>query len=242
MQDRERDARIEFAVQNTRVVRPPQQALATFGQTVIKYHMISRPVYADLDIGGQKAGAGKDETVVRDGIVRAERPQVVTPYYLSRLEGFSESASRYLEYLMHEYGPSAPGLLYTYKNEPAGMSFVSGRSEEVAAKLMETLDREEKALEAVIHGVDELWDVSLMKFIFELTNSSAKSNFSELKGMGLLEDRGGMPEDARRKIEMLLVQASRGEVEPSVVHRELERWGVFDQYEDRFLALFRGRK
>lgn len=238
MQDRERDARIEDAVRNTRVVRPPQQALATFGQTIIKYHMISRPVYADLELASQDQ---KDETVVRDGIVRADRPQVVTPYYLSRLEGFSENASRYLQYLMREYGPSAPGLLYTYKNEPAGMSFVSGRAEEVAARLMESLDKEQRSLEAVIHGVDELWDVSLMKFIFELTNSSARSNFSELKSMGLLESKGGVPEDARRRIEWMLDQARRGELDPSVVHRELERWGVFDEYEDRFLALFRGR-
>lgn len=236
MQDRERDARIEDAVRNTRVVRPPQQALATFGETIIKYHLISNPVYSDLNLPGQK-----DETVVRDGIVRAERPQVVTPYYLSRLEGFSENASRYLQYLMREYGPSAPGLLYTYKNEPAGMSFVSGRSEEVAARLMDSLDQEKRALEAVIHGVDELWDVSLMKFIFELTNSSARSNFNELKSMGLLESRGGLPEDARRRIEWMLDQAGRGELDPSVVHRELERWGVFDEYEDRFLHLFRGR-
>jgi hypothetical protein len=237
MQDREHDARIEDAVRHTRVVRPPQQALATFGQTIIKYHLISRPVYADLDVSSGQP----DETVVRDGIVRADRPQVVTPYYLSRLEGFSENASRYLQYLMREYGPGAPGLLYTYKNEPAGMSFVSGKAEEVAARLMESLDREQRSLEAVIHGVDELWDVSLMKFIFELTNSSARSNFNELHNMGLLESRGGIPEDARRRIEWMLDQARRGELDPSVVHRELERWGVFDEYEDRFLSLFRGR-
>jgi hypothetical protein len=236
MQDRERDARIEDAVRNTRVVRPPQQALATFGETIIKYHLISNPVYADLNLPGQK-----DETVVRDGVVRAERPQVVTPYYLSRLEGFSENAGRYLQYLMREYGPSAPGLLYTYKNEPAGMSFVSGRAEEVAARLMDSLDQEKRSLEAVIHGVDELWDVSLMKFIFELTNSSARSNFNELRSMGLLESRGGLPEEARRRIESMLDQARRGDLDPSVVHRELQRWGVFDEYEDRFLGLFRGR-
>lgn len=234
MQDRERDARIENAVRSTRVVRPPAQALATFGQTVIKYHLVSSPVYADLNIPDQKP-----EAVVRDGIVRAEKPQVVTPYYLSRLEGFGENASRYLKYLMQEYGPSAPGLLYTYKNEPSGMSFVSGRPEEVATRLKETLDREERPLEAVIQGVDELWDVSLMKFIFELTNFSAASNFREMKSMGLLESRNGLPEEARRRIEWMLEQARAGNIDASDVHRELERWGVFEEYEDRFLSLFR---
>jgi hypothetical protein len=106
---------------------------------------------------------------------------------------------------------------------------------------MDSLDQEKRSLEAVIHGVDELWDVSLMKFIFELTNSSARSNFNELRSMGLLESRGGLPEEARRRIESMLDQARRGDLDPSVVHRELQRWGVFDEYEDRFLGLFRGR-
>ncbi|MBI4307102.1 MAG: hypothetical protein HY678_12360 [Chloroflexi bacterium] len=234
MEDRERDARIRYAVEHTQVFRPPRQTLATFGATVLRYHLVSQPVYADLDFAGQK-----EETVVRDGVVRADRPQVVTPFYLARLEGFSESASRYLQNLIREYGPHAPGLLYSYKNEPSGTSIVSGSVNEVANRIRESLDREESPLESVILGVDELWDVSVMKFIFELTNASARSNFSELQSMGLLETRNGVPEDARRRIEWMLEQARNGNLDPSVLHRELERWNLFEEYQDRFLGLFR---
>lgn len=51
----------------------------------------------------------------------------------------------------------------------------------------------------------------------------------------------GVPEDARFRIETLLDQARRGEVEPAEVHRELERWDLFDEYQDRFLGLFKRR-
>ncbi len=234
MEGRERDARIEYAIRNTRVVRPPRQLLATFGTTVIRYHLVSDPVYREFDAAGTTP-----ESVVREGTVRAEKPQVVTPFYMSRAEGVSESASRYLEDIRRELGQDSPGLLYTYKNDFEGTSIVSDGVSEVAARIRERLDKDDRPLEAVIQGVDELWDISLMKFIFELTNSSARANASELHSMGLLETRGGVPQDARLRIERMFEDARRGALDPSDLHRELERWDLFDQYQDRFFRLFR---
>jgi hypothetical protein len=227
---------LAHAVEGTFVVRAPQQALATFGTTSVRYYLVTEPAYQGLP------GAGSaDESVVREGNVRADRPQVVTPYYLSRHEGFGEHVQEYLEELVREYGQDAPGLLYTYKNEFMDTSVVTGTPEETAAKIVERLDREKRPLEAVIRGVDEMWDVSLMKFIYDLTSSSLGSNVSELRSRGLLQMDDGVPQDARHRIERLFGRARAGDADPADVHRELERWGLFDEYQDRFLALFRGR-
>ena len=234
MDEREREARLEYAIRHTRVVRPPRQSLATFGTTIVRYHLVCEPVYADLNIAAARA-----ETVVRDGTVTAERPQVVTPSYLSRLEGFGENARKYLEQVVREHGPHAPGLLYAYKNEFSETSIVSGGVGEVAGNIGSRLDREDRRLEAVIRGVDELWDVSLLKFIFDLTTRSARTNASELNAMGLLETREGVPQEARQRIDLMLQEARRGNMDPAAVHRELERWGLFEEYQDRFLRLFR---
>lgn len=236
MDDRSREARIDYVVRHTHVVRPPRQTLATFGSTTVRYHLVCEPVYADLDFPGRR-----DESVVREGTVRAERPQVVTPYYLSRVEGFSEHANKFLEELTREYGPHAPGLLYTYKNEVGGTSIVSGGVTEVSNRIRARLDKEDERLAAVIQGVDELWDVSVMKFIFDLTNASVPTNVSELQSRNLLETRDGVPQEARWRIERMLIEARKGDLDPSLVHRELERWNLFDEYEDRFLRLFRRR-
>ncbi len=230
------DRRFFRALRRTRVVRPPRQALSTFGTTAIHYYLVTAPVYTDVPGLNHQ-----DETVVREGTVHAERPQVVTPYYLMRHEGFGENASRYLEEIMSEYGPDAPGLLYSYRNDPAETSIVSGRPRDVARRISERLEREQRGMEAVIQGVDEMWDVSLMKFIYELTDASVLSNAAELEGRGLLEMEDGVPRDARRGIEALLERARRGSADPSEVHRELERWGLFDEYQDHFLGLFRSR-
>jgi len=120
-------------------------------------------------------------------------------------------------------------------------SIVSGSPDEVTARFAERLDRDDKRLEAVVRGVDELWDVSLMKFIYEFTNASARSNFDDLRGRGMLGVEDGVPREARQRIERLMEMARRGEAQPADVHRELERWGLFEEYQDRFLSLFRGR-
>lgn len=234
MEEMNQNPRIEYVMRNTRVVRPPSQTLATFGSTVIKYHMVSVPVYADLPQAGSV-----EEAVIRNGTVRAERPQVVTPYYLSRTDGFGKNAEEFLEQITEIYGAHAPGLLYTYKNEFGSTEIVSGNADEVSSRIQDRLDKEDKRLEAVIRGVDDHWDLSLLKFIFDLTNRSVQGNFGDLNSRGLLDTQDGAPRDAHLRIERMLEEARRGERDPSEVHAELERWGLFEQYEDRFLALFR---
>jgi hypothetical protein len=236
MDDDELDPQLADAIEKTSVVRPPRQALATFGTTAVRYYLVTEPAFRDLP------GAGiEPESVVREGVVRAERPQVVTPYFLSRHEGFGDHTQEYLNHLIERYGPDSPGLLYTYKNEAMETSIVTGTPDEVAARIGERLDREERALEAVVRGVDEMWDVSLMKFIYELTNRSARSNFDDLRTNGLLGVDNGVPREARHRIERLMDLARAGKADPADVHRELERWGLFEEYQDRFLGLFLGR-
>lgn len=224
------------AIWETRLLRAPRQSLATFGTTVIRYYLLAKPVYSELQIPNLS-----EETVVREGVVRSERPRVVTPFYLMRHEGFSNEATGYLEEMIQLNRGDQPGILYSYSNEPKETSIVSGPVTEVARRISERLDKEGRNLEAVIQGVDAMWDVSVMKFIYELTKSSVESNANELNNRGLLDMKGNTPREALQRIERLLEGARHGTVDPAEVHRELVRWDVFDEYQDRFLELF-GRR
>ncbi len=227
------EERIEYAISHTEVVRPPKQTLATFGTTNIYYYLVTQPSYKELV-------EGEEETVVREGRVRAEKPKVVTPYYLINVEGFSDHARRYLEMVAREYGSHAPGLFYGYKNEPKELNIVTSDMESVVRKLGEKIDKGGDQLATIIKGVDELWDVSLLKFIFDMTRYSMDSNISEMGRRGLLDmDSRGVPRDAREAIERLFAYVERGELDPSALKLELDRWGLFGEYEDRFLRLFK---
>lgn len=230
------DPEIIFEVaRRTEVLRPPRQALATFGMTAVTYYLLTEPIYADI-------APTASETVVRRGKVMAERPQIVTPYYLLNLFRGFEHGDDYARYLLEVYGPNSPGLLYTYRNELHETSIVSDAPNIVAGRLSEALEQNGESLAAVIRGVDHLWDVSLMKFIYELTLASLGQNVGELGRMGLLGADRGLPRAARIRIEEMFAAVERGTLKAHELKVELDRWGVFDEYEDRFLGLFRRKR
>lgn len=233
----EHDQRILTALEETRVVRPPKQHLATFGVTNVRYFLVTEPVYHEI-------APRAIESVIREGKVIAKRPEVVTPTYMMNLQGFGEEARRSLQVLAAKYGPNSPGLLYTYRNEANRLDIVSGAPDGVAERIKGDLDDRGEGLAVVIRGSDVLWDVSLLKFIFEYTASSVAGNVGDLMGRGLLspDPAVGLPRAAVERIEALFYRVESGEADPSALKQELDRWGVFRQYEDRFLNLFRRRR
>jgi len=223
------------AIRRTEILRAPKQNLYTFGTTSIHYYLVTEPAYSEIV---------KDtaETVIREGKVIAERPKIVTPYYLNNLEGFSPEARRYFNALMEEYGADARGIFYTYKNEPKEMNIISESLGAIVARLNADIDKRNDPLTAIIKGEDVLWDVSIMKFIYEITRGSVPDNLKQLGQRGRLGiDAAGIPTDARAQIEELFRQVSRGEAAPDKLRDELERWGLFEEYQDRFLEIFKKR-
>ncbi len=225
------------AAEKSWVVRFPRQHLATFGSTNISYHVGTEPIYQEME-------PGRQEGVVRTGRVIAERPSVITPTYALNLRGFSPEAYEYLRALARQYGPNSPGILYQYKNKPENVDIVSGAPGEIAQRISDDLESRQQSMSVVMVGVDELWDVALLKFIYEFTSSSAAGNIQDFQSRGLLEPqpgRGGLPGAAIQQIERLFREAESGG-DPDALKSELDRWGAFEHYQDRFLNLFGRRR
>lgn len=221
----ETNDRIKYALEHTELVRAPQQHLATFGSSVIDYYVVTELV--------------GNVSVVRDGKVIAERPKIVTPAYLVNVEGFSEQAKKYIAMMARER-PYESGVFYRYKNEPKGMNVVSEPMGQVIGKLSSQIEEGQNPLSTIIKGVEESWDVSLLMFIYELTTRSVGPNVAEFSRRGFLDtDASGVPQGARDYIEELFERASRSLSRAPELVMELNRWGLFPEYQDRFFALFR---
>lgn len=221
----------------TVVVTMPKQNLASFGTSVITYNMVTRPLYQALETDKRT-----DESVLRRGIVKAERPKIVTPHFLSRAPGFGEEAQEFVGEMIRRGQADDPGILYTYSNEPQDMEIVSTRPEDLADRIGRRIERESRTLEAVILGVDEMWDVSLMKFIFDLTNKSTPTNSADLMRSGRARIDNGVPVDARLRVEEMITQVREGNLDPEILHKELEAWQLFDEYQDQFFQALKGRR
>ena len=183
------------------------------------------------------------EGVVRTGKVVAERPTIVTPSYMSNLEGFSSEAYEFFSDLMRMEGPNSPGIMYRYSNKPENSEVVGGVPTDIAHRISRDLNDRKEELSVVMVGVDELWDVALLQFIYEFTASSVAGNVQELNARGLLspeENFGGAPAAAIQQIDRLFREVERGNRGGiDLLKQEIDRWGLFEFYQDRFLNLFR---
>jgi len=230
----EKTKAIYETARNTEILRSPRNKLSTFGATRIHYYVLTDPVSKGL------LDNDEEDTVVREGYVHAEKPRIITPFYLKNLfEGF-EHGKEYSRSLIDAYGPSEPGIMYNYRNDFKEMNIVSTPMAGVFENINESLEKGDDPFSTIIKGDSLLWDLSLMIFIYSFTGSSLKNNISELYSMGLLQvDRSGVPRERRLHIEELFRDVKSGKAEPAVLKKELDAWGVFSEYEDRFLGLFR---
>jgi hypothetical protein len=227
---------IEYAITNSSVLRKPKQKIATFGVTNIKYFIITDPIINNL------IESKEEDLVLREGKVIAERPQIITPNYLKSLFHGFDHGEEYTEFVRENYSLNNPGLLYKYKNEFQNMSVVSGPLAILVERLENEIDKIEDSLTTIIKGVNAYWDISLMKFIFDLTTSSLADNIMDLSRRGLLTiDNTGLPKDAKVKIENLFREVKAGRADAKLLKKELDLWGVFKEYENRFLDLFTKR-
>ena len=210
-----------------------KQKLSTFGLTNVEYFVVSQPIYHEFDTSRQ-------EGVIRTGRVVAEKPKIVTPTYALNLEGFSNDAYEYFQHMSHQEGPNSTGILYQYQNHASKVEIVGGSVSDIANRISKDLEAKNEDMSVVLVGVDALWDVALMKFIYEFTSASYLSNLKDFKHKGLLDPQqkyGGVPRMATDQIERLFEEVHKG-ADAEILKRELDRWGLFSYYENQFLDLF----
>ena len=92
-------------LENTSIIRFPKQKLATFGNTSINYYVITEPLYTVID-------SKSEEGVVRTGVVVAEKPAIITPYYAMHLQGFSEDAYEYFKEICKSFSNARKKLKF----------------------------------------------------------------------------------------------------------------------------------
>lgn len=217
-----------YAVNNTEVIRSPIARLETFGTTKLRFHLVSE-LMDDVD-----------KVRVREGSIEAARPQILTPQDMmgGHLEGFgSEEANRYLDYL-REHQQSLRILQYGFKisKNDTNDYILSDSLVQVLENVVKEVDARNHPMSAVLLGVEDPWEVSLLKLLVEVVEHSTPGNIAELKSHNLLPLSA---KDIAERMEREFLEASRN---PDLIQRLFEflkRHGLFDQNQDRFFALVR---
>lgn len=219
-----------YAVNNTDVLLAPKRHLETFGHTLLHYHLVSEM----MDSVGQVR--------VRTGRMQAMRPQLITPQAYSQmiLEGFGEEATKYVEWLRnHEEDVHILRYGYTLKQEAFSEELVTDSLEAVLERVKTTVAGANDPFAAVIKGVDEPWDVCLVKLFWTMVQQSARANIMEMAKHRMFELQDGLPVPVRQEIEAAFVAAGKDASLIQPLGKLLQKHDAFTRFEERFFALVR---
>jgi hypothetical protein len=167
----------DYAIDNTQVIVAPEGRIQTFGNTSFTFYLISELMDR------------VDQVRVRNGKIHAERPQILTPEHLRHmvLEGFGEKARQYIDQLQDHLRHIAV-LRYGFQFRKTDVTEETVRDsvDAVISRTKRRVESQNEPLSAVIQGVDDAWEVCLLKFTIDMIERSSGGNIGDFRRRGLL--------------------------------------------------------
>ncbi len=167
----------QYAMENTQVIVAPERRIETFGNVSFHFYLVSELM------------DHANRVRVRDGQIQAERPQILTAENCARLllEGFGEPARSFAS-LMEKQRENLALLKYGFEFRKSGVveSIVHSPLGEVIDRVREQVTAGGHPSSAIIQGVDDAWEVCLLKFTMELVQQSAGKNMGDFRKRGLI--------------------------------------------------------
>jgi hypothetical protein len=216
-----------YALQHTTLLRGPQQQLETFGTTRVQYHLISELMDS------------VDQVRVREGILHAARPQILTPGHLasSDMEGFEDQESENFLSWLRQHQPDLRFLHYGFSLSKQDIkdTVLTESVGVVQENVLKEVEGKNNGISAVLMGVEQPWEVCLMKLMVELVEKSAPGHVQEMQQRNLLPN----PNQGSLEIESEFDAAARDRSRLPYLQKRLRELGVFEQFQDRFFQLVR---
>lgn len=220
-----------YAVNNTQILTMPSRHLDTFGSTILNYHLVTEL----MDSVGQIR--------IREGRIEAYKPRIITPeaYAETALEGFGDEAEKYVEWLkQHESQVRVLQYGYKLKQQEFSEHVVTDNMQSVIGRVKKEAEAKDDPLSAVVVGVDNPWDVCLVKLFWEVIQKSAQTNIQELASHKMFEDAGGIPRWVLEEVEEAFRAANSNPANIKRLAAKLQEHGLFERYQDRFFTLVKG--
>lgn len=168
-----------YAMETSRVLHEPDRRIATFGETRFQFQLVS----ALMDSSG--------EVRIRSGEMEACKPLLIRPYPDMEWEGFDDESRERLARLLdnlQQQGMDLAFLQYGFRFRRSAVTeeIVKEPLEEVCARLREEVRRNGNPMLAILEGVDDAWEVALVKFSLEMIAQSHSINRFDLQRKNLL--------------------------------------------------------
>jgi hypothetical protein len=168
-----------YAMESSRVLHEPDRRIATFGETRFQYQLVSELM--------DRVG----EVRIRTGEMEACKPLLIKPHPDMEWEGFGEEARERIGRLiesLHRQGIDLAFLQYGFRFSRSDVSeqIVHQPIEEVRQQLLADVRQTGNPMLAILEGVDDAWEIALIKFSLEMIAQSHSINRFDLHRKKLL--------------------------------------------------------
>ena len=168
---------IQYAMETAQLLHEPDRRIDTFGATRFKFTMLSEP----MDSTGQVR--------LRHGEMEAQKPQIIRPEGMQgvELDGFQEKAGEFLDWLKaNNLEPVFFQYGFMFKRGNVTEELLHDSIDAVRERVLADVRSTGDPMLAVMEGVDDAWEVSLLKFAIEMIGKSSDINTFDFKRKGLL--------------------------------------------------------
>jgi len=167
----------QYAMENTHVLHEPDRRIDTFGSTQFEFQMVSELM--------DKTNV----TRVRNGKLQADKPLIYRPQGDEEwsFDGFGEEGAAFGQWIKERIKDLA--ILkygFNFKRGDVSEEVVHEPMAAVTARLKEDIRISGNPMRAIIQGVDDTWEISLLRFTFEMIEKSHNINIFDFKRRGLL--------------------------------------------------------
>ena len=168
---------VQYALETTRVLHEPDRRIDTFGSTRFEFLLLSEL----MDSVGKVR--------IRTGEVEAARPQIIRPesHHAVEFEGFGDDARRLYDW-MEQRGLALSFLQYGFQFRRGAVreELLHESLDDVRGRVLADAREAGDPMRAVIEGVDDTWEISVLRFTFEMVQKSQGINVFDFKRRGLL--------------------------------------------------------
>ena len=125
--------------------------------------------------------------------MEAQRPRILRPEAFREIEfeGFNDSARARFEKMMEKFRAEGKDLAFLqygfqFRRGEVHEEIVHDSMDAVRERVLEDIRRSGDPSRAVIEGVDDAWEVCILKFSFEMILRSHEINAFDFKRRGLI--------------------------------------------------------
>lgn len=212
-----------YAVNNTELITSPAGHLETFGDTVVNYYLVCQQMDSI------------DKVVVREGHLKALKPSIITPQSLGQVDvgDLGEEAREYADWLA-KHANELRIIQYGFSLQKQELKeyTVTDHIDLVLDRVKSEVEAMNDPLSAILIGVDDPWEVCLMKLMVDLVQHSAKNNMRDFQQQSL-----NLKQRLADNIDQAFLEASRDASKINTLADMLKLNGLWEKHEDRFFAL-----